>query len=316
METFSTVGLPAAGRLAAWTDLYSAHMSRVEFTPADSHQFDAELSIGHLGPVTLAKLSVAPCSIERNRRHLAHSPRLYSFLLQAQGSSVFYHCGRESRLSEGDFVLCDTGMPHYFHTENPSVTIMVRVQPSVLREYLPSLEQFCGLPLGRAVGITNTVAAMVRALSDQSDFRLCPEYEGRVARYLLEMISISYSTGFNCCTTSSAAVWRRRNDVIRYIEDHLGDPTLTAESVADGVHLSQRYLRAIFAASGEKVSDYIRRRRLEECARKIRDPAWRGSSLMKIAFSSGFNSAAHFSRAFHEHFGVSPREYRRRAARQ
>ena len=311
MERFSTAGLPSTGRMGAWNDIYSARMSRVEFTAADQHNFDAELSICQLGPLKLARLAVDRCSIERTRRHLAQSPRLYSFLLQAKGSSVFYHYGHEAHLSEGDFVLCDTGMPHHFETDNPSVTIMVRVMPDVLREYLPTLEQFCGLQLGKAVGVTSTAAAMVLSLSEQIDFASCPEYETRVARYLLEMLSISYTMGFNSRSSASSAVWRRRNDVIRYIEDTLRDPTLTAESVADGVHLSPRYMRAIFSESGEKVSDYIRRRRVEECARKMRDPAWAGHSLMKIAFSSGFNSAAHFSRCFRDRFGVSPREYRR-----
>lgn len=312
MERFSTSALPPARRLLAWNDLYSSRMSRVEFTPVDQDRFDAELTISQLGPVKLAKLSVDRCSVERTRRHLAQSPRLYSFLLQARGSSVFHHYGHEARLSEGDFVLCDTGMPHSFHTSKPSVTIMVRVMPDVLREYLPAHEQFCGLHLGKAVGVTNTLAAMVQSLSEQSNFGAHPEYENRVARYLLEMISISYTMGFDFRSSSaSAEVWRRRNDAIRYIEDNLRDPALTAESVADGVHLSPRYLRAIFSASGGKVSDYIRRRRLQECARKLRDPAWTGHSLMKIAFSSGFNSAAHFSRSFHEEFGVTPREYRR-----
>jgi AraC family transcriptional activator of tynA and feaB len=173
MERVSTTGLPATGRMAAWNDLYSSHMSRVEFTPGDQQQFDAELSIARLGPVKLAKLSVDRCSIERTRRHLAQSPRLYSFLLQASGSSVFGHYGHEAHLSEGDFVLCDTGMPHYFNTDSPSVTVMVRVAPDVLREYLPSPEQFCGLHLGRAVGVTGTVAAMVRSLSDHG-IRLQP----------------------------------------------------------------------------------------------------------------------------------------------
>jgi AraC-like DNA-binding protein len=233
-------------------------------------------------------------------------------LLQAKGSSIFHHYGHEARMSEGDFVLCDTGMPHSFHTGKPCVTIMVRVMPDVLREYLPALEQFCGLHLGKAVGVTNTLAAMVQSLSDQVDFGAYPDYEGRVARYLLEMISISYTMGFEC-RSASVETWRRRNEVVRYIEENLRDPALTAESVADGVHLSPRYLRAIFSASGGKVSDYIRRRRLQECARKLRDPAWSGHTLMKIAFSSGFNSAAHFSRSFHEEFGVTPREYRRGA---
>jgi AraC-like DNA-binding protein len=291
-------------------------MSRVEFTPSDHLQFDAELSIARLGPVKLAKLSVDRCSIERTRRHLAQSPRLYSFLLQASGSSVFGHYGHEAHLSEGDFVLCDTGMPHYFNTGNPSVTVMVRVAPDVLREYLPSPEQFCGLRLGRAVGVTGTVAAMVRTLSDQVEFGSCRDYEARIASYLLEMISMSYTMGFDYRASASSAAWRRRNDVIRFIEDHLRDPALTAQSVAEGVHLSSRHLRTVFSASGEKVSAYILRRRLEECARKMRDPAWSGQTLMKIAFSWGFNSAAHFTRSFREQFGVSPREYRRAVERR
>jgi AraC-like DNA-binding protein len=316
MERVSTLNLPTSGRMAAWNDLYSSRMSRVEFTPGDKQKFDAELSIGRLGPVKLAKLSVDRCSIERTRRHLAQSPRLYSFLLQASGTNVFYHYGHEAHLSEGDIVLCDTGMPHYCHTEGPSQTVMVRVTPDVLREYLPSPEQFCGLKLGHAVGVTQTVAAMVRSLSEEINFGSRQDYETRIASYLLEMLSISYTMGFDCQSSPSAAAWRRRNDVVRYIEDHLRDPSLTAESVAEGVHLSSRHLRTIFSASGEKVSAYILRRRLEECARKIRDPAWNGQTLMKIAFSWGFNSAAHFTRSFRDQFGVSPREYRRAAESQ
>jgi AraC-like DNA-binding protein len=312
IERVSTSGLPSMGRTAAWNDLYSSRMSRVEFTPGDQQSFGAELSIGRLGPVKLAKLYVDRCSIERTTRHLAESPRLYSFLLQASGSSVFYHYGREAQLSEGDFVLCDTGMPHHFTTFNPSVTIMVRVTPELLEEYLPSPERFCGLHLGRAVGVTNTAAAMVRALSEQASFGT-RDYEARIARHLLDMISISYTMGFETHPVSAAS-HRRHNDIIRYIEDHLHDPALTADSVASGVHLSPRHLRTIFAGSGEKMSAYILRRRLEECARRMRDPAWSGQTLMKIAFSRGFNSAAHFTRSFRNHFGVSPREYRRNLA--
>lgn len=311
MERVGTSGLPASGRVAAWNDLYSSHMSRVEFTPGDTHKFDAELSIERLGPVKLARLSVDSCSIERTRRHLAQSPRLYSFLLQVSGSSVFTHCGREAQLSEGDFVLCDTGMPHYWRTVNPSTTIMVRVMPDLLTEYLPSPEQFCGMRLGRSVGVTHTVAAMVQSLSEQMSLGPSRDYESRIARHLLEMISISYSLGFDNRASLPASAWKRRNDIIRYIESHLHDPGLTAESVADGVYLSPRHLRTIFSVSGEKVSAYILRRRLEECARLMRDPAWCGQTLANIAFSRGFSSAAHFTRSFRDHFGVSPREYRR-----
>src|SRR5690606_27219390 len=311
MERVSTTDLPSASRTAAWNDLYSARMSRVEFIPGDQQSFGAELCIGRLGPVKLARLAVDRCSIERSHIHLAQSPRLYSFILQASGTSLFQHYGHEVRLAEGDFVLCDTGLPHHFETSDPSVTIMVRVMPDLLDEFLPGAEQYCGLLLGRAVGITHTAASMVRSLGENVVGSSVRDHAPRIARNLLEMISISYTIGFGSQAATSGITVRRRSDVIRYIEDHLHDPSLSVESVADGVHVSTRYLRAIFATTGEKASSYILRRRLEECARRMRDPAWCGMTLMQIALSQGFNSAAHFTRTFREHFGVSPREFRR-----
>ncbi|HWW63981.1 MAG TPA: helix-turn-helix domain-containing protein [Sphingomonadaceae bacterium] len=315
MERFSTVGLPSVGRTDAWNALYAQRMSRVGFTPGNQSQFDAELRIGRLGPVKLAKLWVDGCSIERSQADIVrHAPSLYSFLLQAEGSSTFYHCGHEARLEEGDFVLCDTGLPHYWRTDDPSVTIMVRVEPTTLREYLPAAEQFCGLHLGRAVGLTDTVAAMVQSLTGRVETGIDATYGGRVARHLLEMISMSYTMGFESGGDVSATLWQRRKAIVRYIEEHLRDPNLRPCSVAEGLRLSPRYLRTIFSISGERVSAYILRRRLEECARQMRNPAWNGHTLTEIAFSWGFNSSAHFTRSFHEQYGIAPREYRRTAA--
>ena len=314
MDTFNTAGLPTSvnGRMAAWNALYATQMSRCGFMPADHSQFDAELRIGRFGPVKLARLSVDNCSVERAQKDIIRSaPRTYNFLLQAKGASTFYHCGHESQLTEGDFVLCDTGLPHYWRTKDQSTTIMVRVEHEVLREYLPTPEQFCGLQLGRAVGLTDTVGAMVQSLTDQVGSGTCAGHEGRIARYLLEMISLSYTLGFKDEAKGSAILWQRRNEIVRFIEDNLRDPNLSPASVAAGMRLAPRYLRTIFSVSGERISAYILRRRLEECAHQMDNPAWNSHSLTEIAFSWGFNSAAHFSRSFHERYGVAPRDYRR-----
>lgn len=310
MEKYSTIGLPTNGRTAAWNALYASRMSQVEFTPADKQGFGAELSIGTLGPVKLAKLTMDCYSVERSKDHINDSrPRIYSLLLQAKGSSVIHHCGHESNLNEGDFVLVDTGLPHFFDTKDFSVTIMVRVPPPLLREYLPTPEQFSGLRLGHAIGLAGTLGAMVESLSERVGNGISPDHEDRVARHLLDMISMSYTAGFDL-SGESAVLWRRRNDIISFIEDNLRDPELSSASIATSLNLSPRYLRAVFSVSGEKISAFILRRRLEECARQMKNPAWNGHTLTEIAFSWGFNSAAHFTRCFRDKFGMAPREYR------
>lgn len=312
MELLTTDGLPRTGRAEAWAELYATRMSHCEFTPRDGRLFDAELRIGQLGPVKLARLTVDRCSVERKQAHIArNAPRLYNFLLQAEGASTFCHSGRESQLDAGDFVLCDTGLPHYFLTNEHSVTVMVRVPGDLLRIYLPTPEQYCGRRLGHASGLTGTVAAMVRELSSEMVEGLDPACEDRVARYLLEMISMSYIMGVETVEEASAIAWQRRKDVIQYIEDHLRDPDLSPASISAGLKVSPRYLRTVFAPGGEKMSAFILRRRLEECARQMCSPAWNAHTLTEIAFSWGFNSAAHFTRTFHEKYGLAPRDYRR-----
>ena len=312
MECLSTQGLPKTGRAAAWGALYATRMSHVEFTPGDHSNFDAELRIGQFGPIKLARLTLENCSVERKRNHIVrNSPRLYNFLLQAEGSSTFFHCGKEAKLETGDFVLCDTGLPHYWRTDASSVTVMVRVPGDILRTYLPTPEQYCGRHLGRATGLTGAVATMVRELSEGSGGDILPVYEDRVARYLLEMISMSYTMAMEPEQDASAIAWQRRKDVIEFIEDNLRDPDLSPATISEGLRVSPRYLRTVFAAGGEKMSAYILRRRLEECARQMCMPAWKAHTLTEIAFSWGFNSAPHFTRTFHEKYGVSPREYRK-----
>ena len=312
MELLTTHGLPTIGRAAAWGDIYATRMSQCEFTPGNQDPFDAELRIGQLGPVKLARLSLNRCSVERKQSHIApNAPRLFNFLLQAEGASTFYHNGRESELETGDFVLCDTGLPHYFLTDAHSVTVMVRVPVEILRTYLPTPEQFCGRHLGRAMGVTGAAAAMARELSSGFGGEMESGSEDRVARYLLEMISMSYTMGVERVEEGSAIAWRRRKDVIQYIEDNLRDPDLSPSSISTGLKISPRYLRTVFAPGGEKMSAYILRRRLEECARQMAKPAWAAHTLTEIAFSWGFNSAAHFTRTFHEKYGMPPREYRR-----
>jgi len=315
MESFSSDLLPVATRAADWNHLYSRQLNHVDFTPADRNAFAAQLGMGRLGPVQFVRMSTNRSSIERTPRHIrAGAPRLYSYLLQVRGSSVFNHWGHEAHLGAGDFVLCDSAVPHRFTIDDASTVIMLRVDAQTMREHLPAPEQYCGRRLRGDIGLTGAMSAMVEKLGTQLEGGFSSTYDVRFARHLLEMLSMTYAIGFEAEPSISAIVRGRQADIVRYIEEHLRDPALSPAQVARGLRMSPRYLRTVFARSGEKLSAYIMRRRLEECARQIRNPSWQGHTLTEIAFAWGFNSSAHFTRAFREQFGMTPRTYRRSAS--
>ncbi|MDH4393235.1 MAG: helix-turn-helix domain-containing protein [Aquabacterium sp.] len=53
--------------------------------------------------------------------------------------------------------------------------------------------------------------------------------------------------------------------------------------------------------------------RLDACRRDLADVRLAERSVSALAFSWGFNDAAHFSRSFREQFGQSPRAWRAQA---
>lgn len=97
------------------------------------------------------------------------------------------------------------------------------------------------------------------------------------------------------------------------LESRLADPDLSLAQVAKEEHLSPRYLQKLFQASGESFTNYIRHRRLERCRLDLESHQLAHLSISDIGFRWGFNEAGHFSRAFKEHFKMSPRDYRQEA---
>lgn len=99
-----------------------------------------------------------------------------------------------------------------------------------------------------------------------------------------------------------------------FIDHNLGDPGLTPRSVADRHQISVRRLHLMFQGRGEGVAATIRRRRLENCHADLARPELLDRPISTIAARWGFGSAAVFSRAFREAYGISPTERRARAA--
>lgn len=97
-------------------------------------------------------------------------------------------------------------------------------------------------------------------------------------------------------------------EVMKYVEGHMGE-RISLEQMADKVFLSKPYLSTLFKKeTGRKFSSYLQEVRLEKSRTLLMDTRL---SIGKIAEQVGFFDSAHFSRAFKEHYGCSPLEYRK-----
>ncbi|NTJ09898.1 helix-turn-helix transcriptional regulator [Rhizobium lusitanum] len=72
--------------------------------------------------------------------------------------------------------------------------------------------------------------------------------------------------------------------------------------------ISTRYLHMVLAERNQTFSQSVMKRRLEQSASNLLDERFVNISI--AAYGAGFNDLSHFSRAFRNHYGMSPREYR------
>jgi AraC-like DNA-binding protein len=103
---------------------------------------------------------------------------------------------------------------------------------------------------------------------------------------------------------------RLLDDVLEYIESHLGEAGLSAASIAKAHFVSRSQLDRVFKSHGTTVAQWIRHRQLEHCRRELLDPSHDHESIFTIALRWGFLNQPHFSRAFRATYGQTATEMR------
>src|SRR5207249_6239089 len=92
-----------------------------------------------------------------------------------------------------------------------------------------------------------------------------------------------------------------------FIESHLADE-LTLDEIAGVAGISRFHMvRAFAAATGLSVMRYVRARRLSEAARALVGGA---PNILTLALDADYGSHEAFTRAFRDHFGVTPEAVR------
>jgi AraC family transcriptional regulator len=92
-----------------------------------------------------------------------------------------------------------------------------------------------------------------------------------------------------------------------FIESHLAEQ-LTLDQIADIAGVSRFHMvRAFAAATGLSVMRYVRARRLSEAARALAGGA---PDILGLALEADYGSHEAFTRAFRDHFGVTPEAVR------
>lgn len=282
----------------------------IEVDPIDRKTYRATAETAALGALTVARIDTKAAVVTRkNEAETEPAFRRFSVVFVIQGDVVVSHHLGMTSLKAGQFTLLDNSFQRTMFVYNQVSLLLISIPRQVLLRYIPVPEEMeSQVLLDQLNDQGKALFAPVLSLWEHMKKGSLREFAPTIAEDLLGDIAGAYSQ--HCRQQSSRAV-RRITEAKQFIEAQLGNPELTVEGIATGLGVSSRYLRGLFHGS-EKISHYILRRRLEESANQLANALHQTSSITSIAFRCGFNSTAHYSRAFKALYGITPRDYRRR----
>nr|CBA71487.1 AraC-family transcriptional regulator [Arsenophonus nasoniae] len=99
------------------------------------------------------------------------------------------------------------------------------------------------------------------------------------------------------------------NDIVNWLESQLQrNEGIKIDTIANKSGYSKWHLQRIFKQlKGCTLGEYVRKRRLLEAARLLREDKF---SILDIALQYGFSSQATFTRIFKKHFNTTPAKFR------
>ena len=97
--------------------------------------------------------------------------------------------------------------------------------------------------------------------------------------------------------------------ILEYISQHLGDPTLSVKKLCNQFYVSESQLRRnVQKATGLKPNEYVLTLRLQKAESELLNT---DKPIKRIAEECGFTSPYYFSRCFSNHTNLSPKGYRK-----
>lgn len=308
----TTHGAPPRERLALWGEVLWRQFGSVQSEAFADPHFDGSLVLGALGDVRLCRIDASRHMVTRTRSGARRDGRGdVKVVAQLAGSACFEQDGRRAVLQPGDWSVYDTAKPYVVTNPCRVTHVVVLVPRERLRGLGGALDAVTVRRFGGRAGASRrTFELLAGALEDAAAADAAQA--ARAADRLAETIGAALLERAGVANDRALGE-AMRDRVLAYIDANLRDPAMTLDRVAAAVGCGKRNLHKLFHDQVETLGEYIWRARLARARGDLAAPALRARSITEIAFSWGFSSSPHFSRAFRARYGTSPRGYRARA---
>lgn len=314
-QRLSTDAVSSPERLGYWLDMICTMYVKLDCEPPRDGVLFGEIEFSRLGSLDLTLLKSNARRVWRApSRSRDDSDDCCLIQLQRAGRSTILQDGRVADVAPGDFVLYGCGQPYELRFDDDHHHVIVlRVPRAQLEPHVGNLSELTATTVSGDGAAGHLLLSMVETLHRDID-QLHPSSAVGVSDAITSIIAAGLRSlpGANARKASNLHAYHVAR-VKSFVLQQLRNPELSVATVARAMKLSPDHLSRLFRTESVPLSRMIWQQRLDACRRDLDDPRLAERGVSEIAFSWGFNDAAHFSRTFREQFGSSPSEWRQRS---
>ncbi|BCW44812.1 helix-turn-helix domain-containing protein [Arthrobacter sp. StoSoilB5] len=305
-----TRSVPPAERRDYWSAGIAERFFPMHVESVEAPSFEARLAGGQMGPVGVQWIQGLAHRVARTQRMIATAdPECILLYLMTRGMIQIEQDDRSCALGPGDIACQDTSRPSTFEGREGFEVIVFSIPKWFIGAQAEGLARRSATRVdsgqGRLAGpATPFLAQLARTTISGSGFS-SPDGEG-AAQMLLPLLRSMY--GVQEISHPRSRPQALLDQMQRYVINHLHDPELGPDQIAQAHFVSTRYVHKLFAATGTGVSAWIRERRFEGAVGELRRSP--ETTIATVAARWGYRHPASFSRAFREVHGCAPREAR------
>jgi AraC-like DNA-binding protein len=304
-------GIPISDRREAWRVVMQPFWEIKPGETIDGGDWAGSLQLAVAGDAIISAAR-APCmAFERAWPHI-RSGGVDQILVQVYESGGFRGmCGaRDVVLESGDIGFLDLAQP--FQTAEAASFSVTLAVPRAKLVTLMQGENLHGVVISRDTASAHLIGSHLKALAGVIN-RLNQAEANAAVDATVAMIAGAWQKLRNGPPAPRHAAYATlRQTICDFIEVHLQDSQLSPARLCTHFRVSRATLYRMFDIDGG-IAAYVQERRLRRCFDILSQvsctPVWRGR-IADLAFTYGFSSESHFSRAFRRRFGMTPGEAR------
>jgi AraC-like DNA-binding protein len=313
LKEFTTDTFQTSRQLRAWREIMSDVYYSVDIGRPESY-LRGNLREVEIGNLSVTRFDSDHQRVFRTRQKIAEGPDdSYVFILPQREKMYYSQLGRSGFVSEGDYILVSTSEFYELSCPDNFVNYTVKLPGATLRQRIPDVDDHlcCRFPMNREMAqIALTLATKAAATLSKSGNT---NHVDAIAKRIEDFIAMV----IECEDTSAVGQEKRARFLLRqrisnYIRDRATDTDLTPRAIAESNGISLSYLHRIFNEHGTTIASYMLDQRLNLAYEKLANPLGPQMTVAEVAYSVGFKSASHFSKAFATRYNMTPTDVRQR----